>query len=142
MVNIDEMRKEAAASANNVGYCVCGNHYYLFFHLILDVGWQIKCGECGARTDFYQDINKAVAAWNRKAIHYQGLYEFEQIYNDIKYIHMRFPFSQLLEEKNNAQEYREIANKIIDEVNKGSSQKSKEGAKKLEEYFKDMKVEV
>ena len=26
MINIDEMRKEAAASANNVGYCGgCGN---------------------------------------------------------------------------------------------------------------------
>ena len=42
----------------------------------------------------------------------------------------------------NIQGYRKNINKIIDEVNKGSSQKSKEGAKKLEEYFKDMKVEV
>lgn len=42
----------------------------------------------------------------------------------------------------NIRGYRKNINKIIDEINKGSSQKSKEGVKKLEEYFKDMKVEV
>ena len=58
MINIDKIQKEAAAIANNVGYCgYCGNYQYLFFHLILDIGWQIKCGECGARTDFYKNIN-------------------------------------------------------------------------------------
>ena len=102
MINIDEMREEAAASANNVGYCgYCGNHQYLFFHLILDVGWQIKCGECGARTDFYKNINEAVAAWNRKAVYFQGLYEVEKIYDDIKYIHITFPLSLLKEEFQN-----------------------------------------
>ena len=71
MINIDEMREEATASSNNVGYCgYCGNYQYLFFHLILDAGWQIKCGECGARTDFYKNINEAVAAWNRKAVYF------------------------------------------------------------------------
>ena len=99
MINIDEIRKEAAAFANNVEYCgYGGNHQYLFFHLILDVGWQIKCGECGARTDFYKNINEAVAAWNRKAVYFQGLYEIEKIYDDIKYIHITFPLS-LLKEK-------------------------------------------
>ena len=99
MINIDEIQKEAAAFANNVRYCdYYGNHQYLFFHLILDVGWQIKCGECGARTDFYKNINEAVAAWNRKAVYYQGLYEIEKIYDDIKYIHITFPLS-LLKEK-------------------------------------------
>ena len=99
MINIDKMREEAAAFANNVGYCVyCDNYQYLFFHLILDVGWQIKCGECGARTDFYKNINEAVAAWNRKAVYFQGLYEIEKIYDDIKYIHITFPLS-LLKEK-------------------------------------------
>ena len=100
MINIDEMREEAAASVNNVEYCgYCGNHQYLFFHLILDVGWQIKCGECGARTDFYKNINEAVAAWNRKAVYFQGLYEIEKIYDDIKYIYITFPLS-LLKENN------------------------------------------
>ena len=71
MINIDEMRKETTASANNVGYySYCGNYQYLFFHLILDVGCQIKCGECGARTAFYNNINEAVAAWNRKAVYF------------------------------------------------------------------------
>ena len=101
MINIDEMQKEAAAFANNVGYCICGNYQYLFFHLILDVGWQIKCGECGARTDFYKNINEAIAAWNRKAVYYQGLYEVEKIYNNIKYIHITFPLSLLKEELQN-----------------------------------------
>ena len=101
MINIDEMREEAAATANNVGYCgYCGNYQYLFFHLILDIGWQIKCGECGARTDFYKNINEAVAAWNRKAVYYQGLYEIEKIYDDIKYIHITFPLSLLKENSN------------------------------------------
>ena len=99
MINIDKMREEAEASANNVGYCgYCGNYQYLFFHLILDIGWQIKCGECGARTDFYKNINEAVAAWNRKAVYFQGLYEIENIYDDIKYIHITFPLSLLKEE--------------------------------------------
>ena len=32
MINIDKMWKEAAASANNVGYCGhYGNYQYLFF---------------------------------------------------------------------------------------------------------------
>ena len=39
MINIDEIRGEAAAFANNVEYCGhCGNYQYLFFHLILDIG--------------------------------------------------------------------------------------------------------
>ena len=102
MIDIDKMREEAAASANNVGYCgYCGNYQYLFFHLILDVGWQIKCRECGARTDFYKNINEAVAAWNRKAVYFQGLYEIEKIYDDIKYIHITFPLSLLKEEFQN-----------------------------------------
>ena len=103
MINIDEMREEVAAFANNVRYCdYCGNyHQYLFFHLILDVGWQIKCGECGARTDFYKSINEAVAAWNRKAVYFQGLYEIEKIYDDIKYVHITFPLSSLKEEFQN-----------------------------------------
>lgn len=71
MINIDKIQKEAAASANNVRYCGhCGNHQYLFSHLILDVGWQIRCGECDARTNFYKNLNEAVAAWNRKAVYF------------------------------------------------------------------------
>ena len=43
MININEIRKEAAATANNAGYCcICGSNQYLLFHLILDVGWQIE----------------------------------------------------------------------------------------------------
>ena len=153
MINIDEIKEEAAASANNVGYCsYCGNYQYLFFHLILDVGWQIRCGECGARTDFYKNIDEAVAAWNRKAVYFQGLYEIEKIYDDIKYIYITFPLSLLKENSHeeNQSDYpncsskmdKETINKIIEQVNKGSSQQSEEGAKKLELQFKDMKVEV
>lgn len=152
MIDIDKMREEAAASANNAGYCcICGSNQYLLFHLILDVGWQIKCGECGARTDFYKNINEAVAAWNRKAVYFQGLYEVEKIYNDIKYIHITFPLSLLKEDNNENQNYyhncsskmnKETINKIIEQIDKGSSQQSEEGAKKLELQFKDMKVEV
>ena len=102
MINIDEIQKEAAATANNAGYCcICGSNQYLLFHLILDVGWQIRCGECGARTAFYKNINEAVAAWNRKAVYFQGLYEIEKIYGDIKYIHITFPLSLLKEEFQN-----------------------------------------
>ena len=73
MINIDKMREEAAASANNVGYCgYCGNYQYLFFHLILDVGWQIKCGECGARTDFYKNINEALPHGIEKRYIFRG----------------------------------------------------------------------
>lgn len=153
MINIDKIQKEAAATANNAGYCcICGSNQYLLFHLILDVGWQIECGECGTKTDFYKNLNEAVAAWNRKAVYYQGLYEIEKIYNDIKYIHITFPLSLLKESSNGEnQSYysnysskmdKETINKIIEQVNKSSSQQSKEGAKNLELQFKDMKVEV
>ena len=99
MINIDKIQKEAAAIANNAGYCcICGSNQYLLFHLILDIGWPIECGECGTKTDFYKNLNGAVAAWNRKAVYYQGLYEVEKIYNDIKYIHITFPLSLLKEE--------------------------------------------
>ena len=102
MINIDKIQKEAAAIANNAGYCcICGSNQYLLFHLILDVGWQIECGECGTKTDFYKNLNEAVAAWNRKAVYYQGLYEVEKIYNDIKYIHITFPLSLLKKELQN-----------------------------------------
>ena len=152
MINIDKIQKEAATTANNAGYCyICGSNQYLLFHLILDVGWQIECGECGTKTDFYKNLNEAVAAWNRKAVYYQGLYEVEKIYNDMKYIHITFPLSLLKENNNENQNYyhncsskmdKETINKIIEQIDKGSSQQSEEGVKKLELQFKDMKVEV
>ena len=152
MINIDKIQKEAAAIANNAGYCcICGSNQYLLFHLILDVGWQIECGECGTKTDFYKNLNKAVAAWNSKAVYYQGLYEVEKIYNNMKYINITFKLSLLKENNNENQNYqhncsskmdKETINKIIEQIDKGSSQQSEEGAKKLELQFKDMKVEV
>ena len=48
------------------------------------------------REEHYKD--DTIAAWNRKAVYFQGLYEIEKIYDDIKYIHITFPLSLLKEE--------------------------------------------
>ena len=43
---------------------VCGNHILSF---IIGVGkFAVLCEECGEETDFFDDKNKAIEAWNRR----------------------------------------------------------------------------
>ncbi len=44
----------------------CGDEYIYALSLRKKIPWRIECSGCKARTGFYETINDAVNAWNKR----------------------------------------------------------------------------